>query len=463
MSKLRRRTACLWGLALLLGAALTALALSAAGTPVAAQSGTEIRVQVPAPPEVMVGCDITVTVVITAADLYGYQFVVTFDPALLQAVETGFDDTFLKPEYRPGGWTGSIDNVAGTVRFAATQQNPTLPVSGSGPVAWVQFRGKALSPSTEIGLTGVKLADLDGMPLVPVDAYPGYVMIASYAGLEVRVPPPGSIMEADGAITVTLVLTCVEAYGYQFVLTFDPALLEALDAGFDDSFLSPDYTPSGWSATVDNVAGTVRFAAAQYNPAPPVSGSGPIGWVQFVGKSAPTLPATAIVDIENLRLASIDGMEIPSDSIPGSILILPMSVITGQVELQGRTNWSGAVAAAWPGGASGTSDASGFYTITVPTDTYSITVEMERYLDAERVFVLVRGENTLPNVLLLGGDADEDDLVDVSDITIITGLYGFHVDPLTERADINADGEVDISDITLASGNYWCTSPVPWP
>lgn len=463
MSKLGRRTACLWGLALLLGAALTALALSAAGTPVAAQSGTEIRVQVPAPPEVMVGCDITITVVITAADLYGYQFVVTFDPALLQAVETGFDDTFLKPEYRPGGWTGSIDNVAGTVRFAAAQQNPTPPASGSGPVAWVRFVGKALSPSAEIGLTGVKLADRDGTSLVPLEAYPGYVTILPFSGVEVRVPPPGEIMEADGAITVTLVLTCVEAYGYQFVLTFDPALLEALDAGFDDSFLSPDYTPSGWSATVDNVAGTVRFAAAQYNPAPPVSGSGPIGWVQFVGKSAPTLPATAIVDIENLRLASIDGMEIPSDSIPGSILILPMSVITGQVELQGRTNWSGAVAAAWPGGASGTSDASGFYTITVPTDTYTITVEMERYLDAERVFALVRGENTLPNVFLLGGDASDNDVINIVDLSYIGAMYGSTVDPLTERADINADGRVNLIDILAAAVNYGEVSPADWP
>ena len=463
MPKLGKRTAYFWALALALCLALTAPALSTGGLPAQAQSGVEIRVEVPAPAEVMVGCELTISIAVTATDLYGYQFVVTFDPAYLEAVEAGFDDTFLNPEYKPGGWAGTIDNVAGTVRFAATQQNPTPPASGSGVVAWVRFVGEAVSSETEIGLAEVKMGDADGMPLEPVDAYPGYLAILPFSGVEVVVPPPGEIMEDDGEITVLLVLTCEEGYGYQFVVTFDPDLLEALDADFDDSFLVPGYIPDGWSATIDNGAGTVRFAATQYDPDPPVSGTGTIGWITFVGKSPPTLPATAIVDIEDLRLASIDGMEIPSDSIPGTILILPQSVITGQVELQGRTNWSGAVVEAGPGGPSDTTDADGFYTIAVPTDTYTIMVEMERYLDAERVFVLVRGENTLPYLFLLGGDANDDDVVDVSDLSIIGGMYRKIVDPQTERADINADGVVDVGDYTLAGGNYRRVSPVPWP
>lgn len=283
------------------------------------------------------------------------------------------------------------------------------------------------------------------------------------AEIQVHVPPPGEVMESDGPITATLVLTCENVYGYQLTVTFDPTLLEAQAAGFDDSFIQPDYSPPGWDAAVDNGAGTVRFAATQFKPAPPATGTGTIGWVRFVAKSPLELPTDAVVGISDPRLGSPDGERIIPEVISGTIRILPMAVITGRVELQGRNDWSGAVASVWPGGASGTSDATGLYTITVPAAMYRITIEMARYLDAERMQTLVRGNNPLPRVRLLGGDANDDDEVDIVDMSIIGGKYDYIVDPLTERADINADGMVDILDMTIAAGNYTGTSPVPWP
>lgn len=280
--------------------------------------------------------------------------------------------------------------------------------------------------------------------------------------IRVQVPPPGEILEADGAITVTLVLTCENVYGYQFIVTFNPDLLEAQGAGFDDTFLNPGYTPPQWSATIDNVAGTVRFAATQLRPAPPVTGSGPIGWVQFVGKSPPTLPATAVVDIYDPRLASRDGELMIPTVIPGSIRVLPKATITGQVELQGRTDWGGAEVTALPLGVSDITDMAGWYTLIMPVDPYTIIVEMDRYLDAQRAETPVRGVNLLPQVKLLGGDANDDDEIDILDMSIIGGKYDMIVDPLVERADINADGVVDIVDMVIAAGNYLCTSPVPW-
>ncbi|MBC7265225.1 MAG: hypothetical protein H5T64_12850 [Chloroflexi bacterium] len=292
----------------------------------------------------------------------------------------------------------------------------------------------------------------------------GVVCAGAQSGpeIQVQVPPPGEIMEADGAITVTIVLTCENVYGYQFVLTFDPDLLEAQGAGFDDTFLNPGYTPPQWSATIDNVAGTVHFAATQLRPAPPVTGSGPIAWVQFVGKSPPTLPDTATVDISDPRLASRDGERMIPTVIPGTIRVLPKAIITGQVELQGRTDWSGAEVTALPLSVGDTTDMGGWYTLTLPVDSYTIAVEMARYLDAQRAVTPVRGENVLPTVKLLGGDANDDDEIDILDMSIIGGKYDMSVDPLTERADINADGVVDIVDMVIAAGNYLCTSPVPW-
>lgn len=281
--------------------------------------------------------------------------------------------------------------------------------------------------------------------------------------IEVHVPEPGEILEDNGAITSTLVLTCENVYGYQFVVTFDPQLLQADGAGFDDSFISPDYTPPLWSATIDNEAGTVRFAASQVRPALPVTGTGVIGWVRFVGQSAPTLPATATVGIHEPLLATRDGEPMTPTVMSGTIHILPKAVITGQVELQGRTDWGGAVAMAVQAAVTCTTDTTGWYTLTVAAGTYSVTIEMARYLDAEREVIAARGANPLPKVKLLGGDANDDDEVDILDASIIGGKYGLVVDPLTERADINADGIVDISDCAITGGNYTRTSPVPWP
>ncbi len=450
-----------------LGVALACLVLVWRPLHTGAQAGAEIRVQVPSPPEILAGGgEITVTVTITATNLYGYQFVVPFDPALLEAIHAEFDASFLNPAYTPPGWSGTIDNVAGTVRFAATQFKPTPPASGSGPVARIRFRAKSPSPlptPAEVGLSQVKLADIDGTRLEPVVVHAGYLIIVPPTTLEVRVPPPGEILEAGGAITATLVLTCENVYGYQFEVTFDASLLEAQAAGFDDSFVKPDYTPPGWAAAIDNGTGTVRFAATQFKPASPVTGSGSIGWIRFIGRSPPTLPATTTIGIHDPRLASVDGLRMTPTVVSGTVRVLPMSVITGQVELQGRVDWSGAEAEAVPIGISNVTDTSGWYTLTLPTATYTITVEMSRYLDAEREVAAVRGANPLPKVRLLGGDANDDDEIDIVDMSIIGGKYFTAVDPLTERADINADGIVDIVDIVLAAGNYTRTSPVPWP
>ncbi len=454
-----------WLLALLIAAMLGVLTWS--GVDIRAQAEHEIRVAVPPPGEVLAGGgEITVTVVVTASALYGYQFRVTFDPTLLEAAAAGFESAFLVPEYTPPGWAGAIDNLAGTVNFAATQLKPTPPATGSGVVAWVRFRAKTPSPLpviTQVALQGVRMATADGVRLEPVSVYDGWVTIVPPTALQVSVPAPGEILESDGPITATIVLTCENVYGYQFTLTFDPTLLKAEAAGFDDSFFRPDYIPPGWDAAVDNAAGRVQFAATQFQPAPPATGSGAIGWVRFVAKTPPYAPTDAVVGISDPRLGSPDGVRITPEVISGYIRILPMAVITGEVQLQGRSNWSGAVAAAWPGGESGISDAMGLYTVTVPAGTYLITIEMARYLDAERTETLVRGNNPLPRVRLLGGDANDDDEVDIQDMSIIGGKYDLIVDPQTERADINADGVVDILDITIAAGNYTVTSPVPWP
>ena len=98
---------------------------------------------------------------------------------------------------------------------------------------------------------------------------------------------------------------------------------------------------------------------------------------------------------------------------------------------------------------------------------YSVTVEMSRYLDGWRDNVVVSdGSNTsLPLVTLLGGDANDDDTINILDLSFMGNLFGLSCgDPgFNPQADINDDCAINILDVSLAGNNFGQSSPVPWP
>ena len=80
--------------------------------------------------------------------------------------------------------------------------------------------------------------------------------------------------------------------------------------------------------------------------------------------------------------------------------------------------------------------------------------------------LLHRPFTTLSTVLLLGGDANNNEQIDILDATCIGNDYdktsGFSNcgDP-QGSSDVNGDGIVDILDLVLMGGNYAATSS-PW-
>ena len=84
--------------------------------------------------------------------LYGIDLRTAFDPTIAQVVDEDTGPlapgvqllpvgTFLHPDYLA---RNVVDNTLGTIRYAASQTNPTAPASGSGPVARIRFT--ALQP-----------------------------------------------------------------------------------------------------------------------------------------------------------------------------------------------------------------------------------------------------------------------------------------------------------------------------
>ena len=139
------------------------------------------------------------------------------------------------------------------------------------------------------------------------------------------------------------------------------------------------------------------------------------------------------------------------------------------VDLQGRADDSGTLFTAWSGGQEAMvcmSASDGSCSIELPTGVYSLTTEMPSYLDSIWDSASVsEGESvTLPTVTLLGGDTNDDCIINIQDLAFMG--YRFNAcagDPLYDlRGDINGDGCINILDLTIAGGNFNQACPVPW-
>jgi hypothetical protein len=136
--------------------------------------------------------------------------------------------------------------------------------------------------------------------------------------------------------------------------------------------------------------------------------------------------------------------------------------IRGRVLLQGRSDYSGAVVST--AGVSGVTDANGYFTLSnVPAGTHDVKAEMAGYLDHVKTGVVLAADELklLSDVRLLGGDADNNCLVNVFDLVIVA--WNYDSSPPTDlRADINGNNRVDIFDLVMVGANLDQACPGPW-
>jgi hypothetical protein len=152
----------------------------------------------------------------------------------------------------------------------------------------------------------------------------------------------------------------------------------------------------------------------------------------------------------------------------GSVTVYDATTVTGRIDLQGRADDTGAVMTFDTGSSLGygpftfsTSDYWGDISASgvAHPDTYAITVTMPRYLDVtvasgKSVDITSDGQ-ILSTLVLLGGDANDVDGIDISDASIIGGQFGNSGGGITDPgADINADDTIDILDLVLMGGNF---------
>jgi hypothetical protein len=190
---------------------------------------------------------------------------------------------------------------------------------------------------------------------------------------------------------------------------------------------------------------------------------------------------TNIVVTDVVPVASLVGQNLaagPQGSIANGFFVPDVTVtysgtITGTIEglvrRQGtQTNYAGieivAIAAGDGVTATTTTSADGDFVMTVlMSGTYAVAASYPGYLRAQRGSISVAGAAAdVGPTMLVGGDVNADNCINVLDFVSIVGRFGLTKLPASDPYDVNDDGTVNILDLTIAAGNFTRCGPMPW-
>lgn len=319
------------------------------GTPVAmAQTGAAVVRPEPAALTVAAGQTQTVSVLLeNAADVYGIDVRLSFDPALIEVVDADAarDGVQMTPGALPQPdfvALNAADNAAGALRYAVTQVNPTPPAGGSGVVFTFQVRGRA-SGVSPLRVVLVELANRSG-ELLSVMTRDGAVTVTGGAlsaptGVALTVPAEGAPATTAAAATVTPAPTVAAATTAAGAATSSVAptvaLADATTSPTGDPIASPQATLTAASGAVVVVAPTTVPGAndAASDAAPlPAEQTAPAAAGQTTTNptAAPTAVAAA-VDAPVLPSVIGAGTDatfpaattpLPGDDSPGGALLI---------------------------------------------------------------------------------------------------------------------------------------------
>lgn len=281
------------------------------------------------------------------------------------------------------------------------------------------------------------------------------------------------ICSGEDTIVSIHLASIANLYGYQFIVHYDP-LAAAASGAFTNTFFdtrSNAVVPPGWNGAC--TAGECKFAASKVDPGLAVSGSGNVAQIRLVGVAPGAFNLTISEDV----LSDRDSLNISHTVYALHMTVCGYATVSGTVSLQGRSKplTSGQITLTDLGGVFGPytanfSPSSGNFSI----PNVRVMAGGSNYL-VEAVHGVYLGNRTsqklqaldiisLPETRLLGGDANNDGLIDLSDLTCIGGAFGSA--PVTcgtdGSSDVNADGRVNIQDLVLPSGNYGRVFPGDW-
>lgn len=258
-------------------------------------------------------------------------------------------------------------------------------------------------------------------------------------------------------------------YGVEFEMTFDPTLLQVVDA--DPSAdgvqiaLGPLFTADQYSVginQVDNAAGLVIFGVTRRSPAP-VLVDGVLARITWETLEA----GDGDLTFPHLKLSDTSGFELPGATEGGTTSVVPVGEINGVAHAQGRTDHSGVQVCVSddgdgfildPPGACVTTDAQGGFTL-FAQGSLTIRASLAKYLNSQMTISVSPGETIdLGTTMLRGGEITGDGCINIFDLVYIAARYrGTDL-----SADVNGDGQVDILDLSMTAANFGLCEPTSW-
>jgi hypothetical protein len=140
--------------------------------------------------ELAVGDTFTVAVRINdVVALYGADVRFSFDPQVLQGLSVIAGDA-PRPDFTV---RRQVDNISGTVWYAATSISPTLPFSGTGTVVSVVFRARTAGTSV-FAFTYHKLVQRTGLPCTYTVGPAGQVRVRAVTSTPTPTPSSTATM-----------------------------------------------------------------------------------------------------------------------------------------------------------------------------------------------------------------------------------------------------------------------------
>ncbi len=92
---------------------------------------------------------------------------------------------------------------------------------------------------------------------------------------------------------------------------------------------------------------------------------------------------------------------------------------------------------------------------------YTLVAQAQGYLTTQTSFVLNAGEERqLPTAVLVVGDTNGDNRVDLSDAALVAS--NFNGPAIVTEVDLNEDGWIDVRDLTLIGAAFGLSGPTPW-
>ncbi|MBK8027369.1 MAG: hypothetical protein IPK19_39760 [Chloroflexi bacterium] len=152
------------------------------------------------------------------------------------------------------------------------------------------------------------------------------------------------------------------------------------------------------------------------------------------------------------------------------------AITTGQIVVQGRptpphTSWvqTSHLVVTPEGSATPiydddiTTDENGRFTLSLIPGTYRLWIKGSHTLASASTAALTYGTNEVAFDILREGDANDDNLVNISDFSILASSFAtVSGDAFYDsRADFNDDGVVNISDFSLLASNYTLAGAAP--